>query len=216
MGLTDAMLKYLKPSMRPWLVLSGVALVVVGIVVIVGARRERNHHTHATRVAWLLVAPAVVLVLFGSQALGPYAVGQSANRWLPDYAFDLAGYARQHHTSTPTLELADIAEGVHDKTNRRFLQTHDVRLTGFITDIGAADHEFTLTRLLISCCAADATPTELHMVGAQDIPKVGRWVEVTARLLPATRGADPYADPEMQLRSLHAVREPSAPYETLR
>jgi hypothetical protein len=102
MASTDAMLKYLKASMRPWLFVCGVVLLVFGVYTFVRARREgrdpadaadaEHRHRHGSRSGWLLVVPIVVVLAFGAQSLGAFAASRSSGQ-LPDYSFDIAAYA---------------------------------------------------------------------------------------------------------------------------
>jgi uncharacterized repeat protein (TIGR03943 family) len=236
MGLTDAMLKYLKPSMRPWLVLAGALLVAVGVRGIVRTRqRERipsgghhahghdeGEHSHRQGVGWLLVLPVLVVLALGQQSLGAFAASHTTTRNLPPYSFDIAGYADAQGESQPTLQLVDGYLGAQQRGNRGYLARHAVRLRGFVTknnDLGP--RSFVLTHFLVSCCAADATPINIAMLDADHVPKVGHWVEVTAQLDPhyvAPVGAEISAAPRttMRVRAIKPIDEPSEPYETLR
>ena len=236
MGLTDAMLKYLKPSMRPWLVLAGALLVAVGIRGIVRARQrervpsdghnadghEEAEHTHRQGVGWLLVLPVLVVLVLGQQSLGAFAAAHSSTRNLPPYSFDIAAYADGQGASEPTLQLVDVYLGAQQPGNRGYLAHHAVRLRGFVTtnpDLGPRG--FVLTRFLVSCCAADATPVKIAMIEADHIPKTGHWVEVTAQLdpqfvTPAGAQINDLPRTTMRVRAIDSIDEPSEPYETLR
>jgi uncharacterized repeat protein (TIGR03943 family) len=238
MGLTDAMLKYLKPSMRPWLVLAGALLVAVGVRGIVRVRqRERvaHHggpgddgadahagHTHHQGVGWLLVVPILVVLVLGQQSLGAFAAAHSSTRNLPPYSFDIAGEADSQDTSQPELQLVDVYLGAQQLGNRGYLAQHAVRLRGFVTtshDLGP--NGFVLTRFLVSCCAADATPVSIAMVDGDHAPKPGHWVEVTAQLephyvAPGAASASDLPTTTMRVHSITSIGEPSEPYEGLR
>ena len=121
---TNAMLKYLRPAMRPWLLAAGVGLVVIGVYGLVRARSrapdadaptrtaDGHEHTHGrSRVGWLLVVPVLVVALFGPQAMGRYAVGRTPH--LPPFAFDIAEYAHGTGQRTPELRMADVIEGAN-------------------------------------------------------------------------------------------------------
>lgn len=236
MGLTDAMLKYLKPSMRPWLVLAGALLVAVGVRGIVRIRqRERvgthdagddglgsAEHTHRQGVGWLLVLPILVVLVLGQQSLGAFAASRSSTRNLPPYSFDIAGYADSQGDGDPTLQLVDVYLGAQQRGNRGYLAHHAVQLRGFVTmnpDLGP--RSFVLTRFLVSCCAADATPVKIAMIDADHVPKQGRWVEVTAQLdphftAPAGAQSDDLPRTAMRVHAIEPIDEPSEPYESLR
>jgi len=224
---TDAMLNYVKASMQPWLVLAGVALVAIGLFGFVRGWRvdpddepdgdDGHGHPHS-RVGWFLVLPIVVVIAVGTQSLGSFAAGRAGSRALPEYSFDIAGYAHDRDESVPALQILDVHLGAHQPGNRQYLLTHDVRLRGFVTrDAAAADGGFVLNRFLISCCAADATRLSVGMTGAAKIPSDDAWVEVRARLLPQ-RPADTADGPKavFRVRELRHVPPAPDPYEGLR
>jgi uncharacterized repeat protein (TIGR03943 family) len=231
MGLTNAMLKYLKPSMRPWLVLAGAVLVAAGAYGLARARRapdpvveaDHSEHHHRQGVGWLLVVPLLVMLVLGQQALGAFAASRSSTRGLPPYSFDIRAYADQQNTSTPELQLVDVYLGAVQRGNREYLASHSVRLRGFATpDPSLGPHGFVLTRFLVSCCAADATPIRLGMIGGPHTPKPESWVEVTARLDPSftpPSGTAPSTAPPrstLRVQTTKGISEPAEPYETLR
>jgi uncharacterized repeat protein (TIGR03943 family) len=218
MSTTDAMLKYLKPSMRPWLLLAAIGLSAIGVSGYVRARhRTDTNHDHHTRVGWLLVVPLLVVIGFGANSLGAFAASRRSTH-LPPYAFDIAAYAEQTGQHAPALRLADVLEGLRVRANRSYLAAHDVKLEGFVSQRGVIDsHSFVLTRFLVSCCAADAMPLNIVVLDADTVPDVNQWVVVTARLAdttPDASGDDPR--PVMRASRIQRVEEPKAPYESLR
>jgi uncharacterized repeat protein (TIGR03943 family) len=231
MGLTDAMLKYLKPSMRPWLVVAGAVLVAVGTYGLARTlRREAagkdeepcDSHTRRHRVGWLLAVPVAVMLALGSQSLGAFAAGRASNRALPAYSFDIAAYADAQGDDVPTLQLVDVKLGAGQRGNREYLERHLVRLEGFVThDDSLAPGGFMLTRFLVGCCAADATPLSIAMTGADHVPPEEQWVAVTARLqgrdaIAAAPTGSSRSGTTMRVHAMERIDEPSGPYETLR
>jgi uncharacterized repeat protein (TIGR03943 family) len=218
MASTDAMLKYLKASMRPWLLLCGLVLVVFGVYSLARSRNEHAHeHVHRSRSGWLLIVPIVVVLAFGAQSLGAFAASRSGTQ-LPEYSFDIAAYASSTGQSRPALKLSDIEEGVRAKANREFLATHDVVLIGFVTrPVAFGPGTFVLTRFLLSCCAADAIAINLAIVGARAVPGPNQWVKVTAHLEPRPQvvGLDG-GMPVLRADAIRRVHAPSGPYESLR
>jgi uncharacterized repeat protein (TIGR03943 family) len=224
-GLTDAMLKYLRPSMRPWLVTAGAALVAFGIYGIVRARQlaveARDHATTTSprrrpRIGWLLVLPVVAIILFGPQPMGEFALRRTPH--LPEYAFDIAAYASSTGQRVPALKMSDFLEGAAQNGNREYLATHDVALRGFVSLPGIAGPDsFVLTRFLITCCAADAQPLSVTIVGVAMVPAKGQWLDVTARFDPAIRPVAKGAyGPVLRAKNLQPISAPSGPYESLR
>ncbi|WAX82132.1 TIGR03943 family putative permease subunit [Streptomyces sp. KMM 9044] len=215
---SELYLRYVQQGLRPYLIASGVLLLMLGIVgaVVAGGetrdedRREHadgHDHSRGPRVAWLLVVPALSLLLFPPPALGSY----SAER-------EKATYAAQGIGTFPALpggDPVDLALG--EFTSRalydsgRTMKNRTIRMTGFVTQ----DDEGTwyLTRLLISCCAADARSDriEIREAGA---PAVDSWVSVTGTWVPEGRlGSDEAWPPVLAATDVRHVEQPENPYE---
>lgn len=230
MGLTDAMLKYLRPSMRPWIVTAGVGLVAIGVYGIVRARQlavETRAHDHTTiattttkkrrpRIGWLLVTPVVAIILFGPQPMGDFALRRTPH--LPEYAFDIAAYASSSGQRVPALKMSDFLGGATQSGNHDYLVSHDIALRGFVSFRGVAGPDsFVLTRYLISCCAADAQPLSVTIVGATSVPDKNQWLDVTARYDPTIRPvANGGYGPVLRAKHLQPISPPTGPYESLR
>jgi uncharacterized repeat protein (TIGR03943 family) len=227
MGASDAMLKYLRPSMRPWLLAAAAGLIAIGAYGLIRAARldlpgfDTDDHTDASRtgrsrVGWLLAVPVVVVILFGPQAMGDFAINRTPH--LPPYAFDIASYASRTGTSVPVLKVSDVISGVAESGNSEYLSTHDVELRGFVSvlDVTGPD-TFVMSHFLMSCCAADAQPMNLVIVGAASVPNKDQWIDLTARFDPAATRANkkPYG-PVMRAKRIVLVSAPASPYETLR
>jgi uncharacterized membrane protein YcgQ (UPF0703/DUF1980 family) len=80
-----------------------------------------------------------------------------------------------------------------------------VQLTGFVA--GADAGGFRLARYQIACCAADAAPVVVRVVG-RDAPPRDRWVTVTGTFQPGGREL-----PELAASNVVEVAPPDDPYE---
>jgi uncharacterized repeat protein (TIGR03943 family) len=235
--LSDLYLRYVQAGLRPYLVVSGVVLVLLAVVVAVlvrtageqeyledGEKRDNpedgenaedpyshSGHTHGPagpRVAWFLTLPALALLLFPPPALGSYSAERDADR----------GAAARGVGTFPALPAGDPLDltlgdfgsrAVYD--SERSLKGRTVRLTGFVTR--DADGTWYVTRLLVSCCAADATTAKAEVRGA-DGPPVDTWVTVTGTWHPQGEpGADAAWPPVLDATSVRRVRQPDNPYE---
>ena len=96
LSLTDDYLLYVKSSMRPWLIVSGVLLAVLAVVDWLGLlhRPEPEHHEDATGAAddaaddhtghrhgllpWVLLTPVVVVFAIGPSPLGAFMAERQA------------------------------------------------------------------------------------------------------------------------------------------
>jgi uncharacterized membrane protein YcgQ (UPF0703/DUF1980 family) len=70
-----------------------------------------------------------------------------------------------------------------------------------------------VTRLLVSCCAADATTNKVRVRGA-DAPATDTWVTVTGIWHPTGKpGAAVAWPPVLDATTVRRIKEPSDPYE---
>jgi uncharacterized repeat protein (TIGR03943 family) len=235
-SLTDDILLFLRPGMRPWLTAAGAVLLAAGVLVAVADFRARRRvgvggagvaspdggHSHRpSRVGWLLVAPLVIGVVVAPGALGAYAAGrQGSLRSLPTSDFDLDAYLRAQRVSgqDARLPVSDYLTAAGDEHERALLAASKVRLVGFVAPKrDAPAGEFYLTRFLIGCCAGDAIAMQIEVRSAHETPPTDSWVEVTAMLLP---DASPPPDrvaagypPVVAAATVERADAPSEPYE---
>ncbi|WP_306970698.1 TIGR03943 family putative permease subunit [Streptomyces afghaniensis] len=222
--LGDLYLRYVQAGLRPYLVVSGVVLVLLaaGAAVLVrtaveqevqgddGDHADPGGHTHGPagpRVAWFLTLPALALLLFPPPALGSYSAereaAQRAQRGVGTFPALPAG-------NPLDLTLGEFgSRAVYDSD--RSLTGRPVRLTGFVTRDD--DRTWYVTRLLVSCCAADASTAKAEVRGA-DAPPVDTWVTVTGTWHPEGEpGSDAAWPPALDATSVQRVRQPDNPYE---
>ncbi|MET7402311.1 TIGR03943 family protein [Dactylosporangium sp. NPDC005572] len=187
-SLTGQYLNYVKPSLQPYLIASGALLVVAGIFTLwyelrPGHRHEQEHdhaddgHGHGSggpRVAWLLLAPVIGLLLVAPPALGSYAAGRSGSALVAKS--DFAPLPAGDPVRISMLDYASRAvfdQGVS-------LGDRRVELTGFaMRGPGGA---WLLARMMVSCCAADARPVKIALDGElPDGLAEEQWLRVTGR-----------------------------------
>lgn len=223
---SELYLRYVQAGLRPYLVVSGVVLVLLGAVMAVMAvvRRsapddddehdehdghgEEGHH-HGPRIAWLLTLPALALLLFPPPALGSYSADREAAR-----------RAAQGVGTFPALEAGDPVEltlaefssrAIYD--SGRSLKGRTVRMTGFVTHGDGDDGTWYVARLLVTCCAADATTNKAEVRG-DDAPPVDTWVTVTGTWHPEGEpGTDAAWPAVLDVTSVKRVKQPADPYE---
>ncbi len=186
---SDIYLRYVKESLQPFLIGAGALLVIAGVMAIVNDLRapsgEDDHsHDHGDgkphhepRIGWMLIAPVLGLLLVAPPALGAFAAGQSGSAVLQES--DLypplpeGDPARISVLDYATRAIFDKGRSMKDASggNRK------VQVSGFLS--GGPEGKV-LTRMMLSCCAADARPIKVGMSGdapaglADDL-----WVEVT-------------------------------------
>jgi uncharacterized repeat protein (TIGR03943 family) len=213
-------LRYVQSGLRPYLVVSGALLVLLGVAAGVRAAREMpdededphghgHHHTHPTgpRLAWLLTFPAAALLLFPPPALGSYSAARE----------DAQRAARGVGTFPALPDDNPVDLSVTSFTSRaiydsgRSLKGRTVRLTGFVTH--GDDGTWYVTRLLVSCCAADATTSKVRIRGAT-APATDTWVTVTGTWRPKSKpGSMAGWPPVLDTKNVKEVEAPPDPYE---
>src|SRR5262249_54771926 len=146
-------LRYVKPSARWLLIAAGVVLLVLAAVTIVGAIRERStadhDHVHSgSTVGWLLVAPALALLLLGPPAIGAFQASRSGTALTAPADSNFAPLPDGDPVRISVLDYASRAvfDNGHSLAGRR------VTLSGFIM-MGPNGTPY-LARMIVTCCAA--------------------------------------------------------------
>ncbi|GGU29832.1 TIGR03943 family protein [Streptomyces violascens] len=205
--LSDLYLRYVKEGLRPLLIASGVVLVVLGFLAALRTREPHGHdkdghgHAHSAagpKTAWLLALPAVMLLLFAPPALGSYTVAR-----------DGSGAVARRTTFAPLPKLSPLPLSLSDFTSRAVwdekgsLKGRTVRLTGFVAPGNATAWQ--LSRVVVSCCAADARvlKVEVHGIVA---PPADSWVTVTGTWRPAAKA------PALDAIKIERIAQPRNPY----
>jgi uncharacterized repeat protein (TIGR03943 family) len=259
---SELYLRYVQAGLRPYLVVSGAALVLLGLLTAAlrsrtpdaredghtadggqerpshaadgdrephgraadgdrqphghtgadGDREPHGHHGHAhhpagSRLAWLLALPALALLLFPPPALGSY----SADREAAHRAAQGVGTFPALPTEDPVeLTLAEFSSrAVYD--SGRSLKGRTVRMTGFVTH--GDDGTWYLTRLAVTCCAADATTSKVEVRGVDALP-ADTWITVTGAWHPkGTLGSEEAWPPVLDAATVTRVKQPADPYE---
>ncbi len=199
-AVTDAHLAYVQGGFRPFLLVAALVLIAVALLGLLRAWRLRraaapdeqsgdgNGHDHdhdhghgAPRVAWLLVAPAAVLALVAPPALGSFTVArQTAPIELPGGVADTLGPddPGQDFRTLPLVQYGwrALSDDVSPLVDRR------IRLTGFVTPREGGG--WYVSRIAISCCAADAVGITVVVDGEQGDLAPDQWVEVIGTWAP--------------------------------
>jgi uncharacterized repeat protein (TIGR03943 family) len=209
--LTGTYGRYVRLGMGPLLAVAGVAVVVLGLVTLLRALRHphppdaHEHHRHGggDRVGWLLLAPIAALLLVAPPTLGSYGVGRGAK---VDIRAGGAVLDPLVAGAEPTrMTLLEFGQRAFDRDGASF-DGAAVRLTGFVA--GAEEGGFRLARYQIACCAADAAPVVVRVVGSRRVPARDRWVTVTGVFRPG--GVEV---PELAATNVVEIPAPDDPYE---
>jgi uncharacterized repeat protein (TIGR03943 family) len=226
----DVYLRYVKESLRPWLIASGLILIVLGVLQLVDVWRvARREHADtaalsqadagaaphgAPRAAWLLVLPILAIYLIAPPALGAFTAERQSS----------VTTAPAASAQAPPLPAGDpVVLALNDYASRaiwddgKTLVGRNVSMTGFATAAPAGG--WYLTRLTLTCCAADATVTKILVLGEdsssspQPVPVTNSWVTVIGRWLPGGGIQSETAIAHVQARTVTPVPTPSNPYE---
>jgi uncharacterized repeat protein (TIGR03943 family) len=208
--------RYVRVGMGTWLTVAGVLVILLGFVTLTraiarsrsaaGHDHEHDHdHEERVGVGWLLLAPIAALLLVAPPTLGAYGVGRGAVVNVREGApvFD----AIPRGSGPVEMSLLEYGQRSYDHGGTSFNRA-TVRLTGFVAG-NEQGGGFRLARYQIACCAADATPIVVRVVGtAASLPARDEWVTVTGSF--STAGADM---PVISATRVDAITAPNDPYD---
>lgn len=223
---SQAYLNYVREEFRPFLVAAGVALVLLGAVTTAlelraapedgqdGPPHGHSHghdHARAPAVAWLLLAPVVVIFVVAPPALGAYTAAAADPAAVVESAPEDDG-----------LDAEVLGDGPVEMTLREFvvrawtdeertLAGRDVRLTGFAVP-DPEGRGWYLARLQIACCAADAIVNRV-LIENQPEPPEDSWWTVTGRWVEPEGDIRKVSDHRFEVAEMIAVDHPPDPYE---
>lgn len=215
LGTTDLLLRFVKESARPFVVAAGAVMVLLAVWSLVASARgtpapavdeqpDEHGHGSASRSAWLIVLPVIAVLVIGPPALGRYTVNQRDP--VAPVAVD-EQFAPLPAGDPVRMKLFDFALRAASDA-RASLAGRTVQLDGFVADRAAG--RFTLARLVITCCAADAAPVTVSVRTPQQLP-LNTWVRVTGRY---AGHQDGNADvPVLRAASVTPIAAPTEPYD---
>ncbi|MER5372275.1 TIGR03943 family protein [Streptomyces sp. NPDC002553] len=140
-----------------------------------GEGAHGHDHSGVPRVAWLLFLPALSLLFYAPPALGSYTAAREAPKAVA--VVDEDGFGPLPATSPLPITLTDFTQRVQQDAEQA-IKGRTVRMTGFVTPAGDGREGWYLTRILLSCCAADAQSVKVRVYGVH-APKADAWVTVT-------------------------------------
>ncbi|MFI6105240.1 TIGR03943 family putative permease subunit [Streptomyces sp. NPDC051310] len=229
-------LRYVKEELRPFLIASGALLLVLGAVGAVRdglpfASRRRAHgpghdggdgnedghedgdghghgHGDGPRVAWVLFLPVLALLLYAPPALGSYTASRgSDNAIAPVEEFRPLPDA----DPVPLALTGFIARVQQDR--ERSLAGRTVLMSGFVTPAPREGKgAWYLTRLVVSCCAADTQRLRVRVHGVPS-PPADTWVTVTGTWRPGGDSGTATDAVALDARSVRRIPEPVDPYQ---
>jgi uncharacterized repeat protein (TIGR03943 family) len=218
----DALLRYVRPVARPWVLIAGIGVVGLALWSLVAGWRhgddasategtdpptptDAHGHSAVSRAAWLVLAPVVAILVVSPPALGAFSAARQP-----------ATVAKPNDIAFPPLPAGDpVPDKLIDFAARslwdsgRTLTGRTISLTGFV--LGPASGGFTIARLVITCCAADARPIDIGIDWARASPPKDQWVTITGRYA----GVSPTDAtlPMLRATAVQAIAAPANPYD---
>jgi uncharacterized repeat protein (TIGR03943 family) len=206
-----------------------------------GGPVDAHGHAHQrSRAPWLILAPVLLLLLVAPAALGADAVSRNAGSQAiagldaaPSavssydvYAFNDGSGTVQDSKGRRTMQFdllpagADPVISLKDFVMRSLYEsqpvvtTIPVTLVGFVAPAGDGFRSgYTLARLTISCCAADASPIRVHIDGSGGPYPVNTWVAVVGTAVDGSGTSANDFVPTVKVSSVKQVQQPADPYE---
>jgi uncharacterized repeat protein (TIGR03943 family) len=215
--ITGTYTRYVKPSLLPWLAGAAVLLIALALVSIIRdirrGSREGAHdvdHKHRPGTAWLLFVPIAFLGFIVPPAITPEAAAPTVvevsttvlRRPFPPLPDERA----------PTLSLPELLVRIaRDSANT--LDDRLVTVTGFTFK---GDGRTDLARVVIICCAADATLARIRLSGPA-APQISSfpentWLTVEGKIPAGQSVSSVRAIPTMEVFSQRRIAPPANPY----
>lgn len=210
--ITDTYQRYVRPELGPWLLVAGLAVIALGLATLVWALRHAGEdadpnahdHDHGVGPGWLLLAPIAALLLVAPPTLGSYGVDRAAS---VEIRAGKGVFEPLRSGRDPAqMGLLEFSQRAFERDGASF-RGAPVELTGFAA--GPDTGGFRLARYQIACCAADAAPVVVRVVGTSgDPPTADQWVTVTGTFRPGGEEL-----PELAATSVVEIPPPENPYE---
>ncbi|MBY8860465.1 TIGR03943 family protein [Nocardia sp. CA2R105] len=227
-SLDGTFLRYVRPGLQPYLVASGVALLLLAAVAIVrdirGHDEPRDHADHHPgRPQWPLLAPIAALLIIVPPALGASSV-QSGATAAAGIAAPASGGGRVRFAPlpagpAPTIRMYDLIDrAAYDSSGE--LDRRQITVQGFVIrteEDGSARTDgthtgFDLARVVITCCAADAQTLRIHLDGAVTPLPDDTWVSVQGRVVPNSATPQDNMTPTVTVTRMQMIPPPARVY----
>lgn len=166
-----------------------------------------HDHSRVPRVAWLLFLPVLSLLFYAPPALGSYTASREPAKAVAvqEDAFDPLPA-----TSPLPITLTDFTQRVQQDRSKA-IGGRAVVMTGFVTPAAGKRDDWYLTRIIVSCCAADASSVKVLVQGVA-APKADTWVNVTGSWRGSGTLGTSSAAVALDARAVEKVRKPSNAY----
>ena len=175
---------------------------------------EPFHGTHEhspSKVGWLLLIPALALLVLAPPSIGSFQAGRSGSALTAPANSDFAPLPDGDPVRISVLDYASRAVFDHGKS----LAGRRVTLSGFV--MAGPNGTPYLVRMIVTCCAADARPIKVGLSGA--VPgglRPDAWIEVDGTFTART-DSDPVNSeliPFIEVSAVRSIAAPESQYES--
>jgi uncharacterized repeat protein (TIGR03943 family) len=227
-SLDGTFLRYVKPGLQPYLIVSGAALLLLAVVAIVrDVRGDAEPDHHPGRPQWLLLAPIAALLIVVPPALGAVSV-QSRTTAQASIAKPAAAAASDDGKfpfspmppgDAPTIRMYDLIDRAsYDSSGE--LDRRQVTVMGFVVRTDEAgsprldgSHDgFDLARVVITCCVADAQTLRVHLDGPVTPVPDDTWVSVQGKVVSNSATRADNMTPTLTVTEMHTIPAPAHVY----
>jgi len=204
LALFGGYLDYVRAWTRIPLIICGVML--VGSSIVTALRRPRDDGHDRPRVAWLLVLPVFVVFIVQPPSLGSYVAEHQSDQPPPKRDVTLPQATDGKPMRLQIFEFIETAA-----YNSASLVDRPVRLVGFVSYDD--DGNWYITRLSITCCAADAVSSRVQVVGKPAPPR-DTWIDLVGTWVDPHVANTAKVKPQIQVRTMRTISKPQEPYES--
>ncbi|MEU9241374.1 TIGR03943 family protein [Streptomyces sp. NPDC048385] len=171
-----------------------------------GTGHHGHDHAAVPRVAWLLLLPALSLLFYAPPALGAYTAARQPAKVIAEQD----GFDPLPKTSPLPITLTDFTTRVQQDRSLA-IKARTVEMSGLVTPVPGGG-SWDLTRIIISCCAADAQSVKVR-VYSSSIPPANTWVSVTGNWHPGGKLGTRSAPVALDAQTVKRIQRPSNGYQ---
>lgn len=218
--LDGTFVRYVKPSLEPYLLVSGAAIIVLAAAAMIADIRaggpasvaHGHDHDHSDRMPWLLMVPALVVLFLAPPALGP---GSLVERQVqpPNSSANLRAFEPIPEGATPEMTFSEVLER-NRLDSAGTLDDREIAVRGYA--VARPDGGVDLARIVIICCAADARTARINITGpeAAQVTDLGseQWWRVVGTVVPGSATEANEFVPEMRVVSVERTGAPENTY----
>lgn len=165
-----------------------------------------HDHSAVPRVAWLLLLPALSLLFYAPPALGAYTASRQPAKAVPEQD----DFDPLPKTSPLPITLTDFTTRVQQDRSLA-VKGRTVEMSGLVTPVQGGG-SWDLTRIIISCCAADAQSVKVRIY-SNGIPPANTWVSVTGNWHPGGKLGTRSAPIALDAQTVKKIQRPSNGYQ---